>query len=426
MAGADQRNIAYASRVAYIADCIAYRREEISMPSKRLTDATVQKIKLPDKLNPDGTSAQRQIRYIDTMERGLALVLVVSYGGTKTFRVMTYRDGKPQTYKLGMFPQMSVAAAKEKARDYWKAPEKFTAKAESGSFQEVADNFLKRHVDHNALISAPEIRRQLNVYVLPKWKDRKFIEIRRKDVNHLLDHIADKHGHRQADAVLATISKMCSWYQARDEDYVSPIVKGMKRSNGNNARDRILTDEEIRLIWSLDGRYDSILKLCLLTAQRKEKVAEMKRSDINDGTWTVYTPPRKPHESKPKGTIGEVRLPQQAMVIINGQPIIHGNEYVFASSRTNRFSNWANAKKQWDKKLGFKDWTIHDLRRTARSLMARGGISDPIAEKVMGHELQGILAIYNRHKYTDEKSAALDSLAKLIQSIIDPPPQIGK
>jgi integrase len=384
------------------------------MPSESLTDAKVAKIKLPGKITVTGDKAERQRRYIDTLERGLALVLVVSYGGTKTFRVMTYRNGKPQTFKLGTFPQMTVKDAKAKAREYWKAPDKFKAKAESGSFKEIADLFLKRHVDHNRLISAPEIRRQLNVYVYPKWKDRKFIEIRRKDVNHLLDHVMDKHGHRMADQCLATISKMCSWYQARDEDYASPIVKGMKRSNGNNARERILTKEEIKLIWDLDGRYDAILKLCLLTAQRKEKVAEMKWADVKDGIWTV------PKLDREKGTIGEVKLPKIALDAISQQPIIHGNPYVFASSRTNRFSNWANQKKTWDKKLGFSDWVIHDLQRTARSLMASVGISDPIAEKVMGHELQGVLRTYNRHAYTEEKSQALQALAELIRTIVDP------
>ena len=178
------------------------------MPSKSITDAFVKNVKAPDQVS------RRQITYIDTLERGLALVLVVSYGGTKTFRVLTYRNGKAQTRKLGSYPQISVKDARAKAREYWENPLKFEAKASVGTFKEVAENWIKRYVDLHGLRSKLEIQRILQKHLYPEWADRPFVEIRRGEVNKLLDNVVDGHGPRkhnqrknkgrsQADAVLA-------------------------------------------------------------------------------------------------------------------------------------------------------------------------------------------------------------------------------
>jgi integrase len=78
--------------------------------------------------------------------------------------------------------------------------------------------------------------------------------------------------------------------------------------------------------------------------------------------------------------------------------------------------------KQLSEKLGnMPHWTLHDLRRTARSLMAKAGVADNIAERVLGHTIGGVQGIYNRHDYFDEKSDALQRLATLIEQIINPP-----
>jgi integrase len=66
-------------------------------------------------------------------------------------------------------------------------------------------------------------------------------------------------------------------------------------------------------------------------------------------------------------------------------------------------------------------WTLHDLRRTARSLMAKVGVADNIAERVLGHAIGGVEGIYNRHAYFDEKADALARLAKLVETILNPP-----
>ena len=87
-----------------------------------------------------------------------------------------------------------------------------------GSFRQVAEAWLKRHV-RGRLRSEVEIERHLKTYVYPAWADRPFVEIRRVDVNRLLDAIEDERGLRQADAVLTTIRSLMSWHQSRDDNY---------------------------------------------------------------------------------------------------------------------------------------------------------------------------------------------------------------
>jgi len=232
------------------------------MPAKRITDAFVRTVKLPRK-----DDKPNQVAYIHTLERSLALVLVVSYGGSKTFRVLTYRNGKPRSKKLGTYPQMKLKEARAKARAYWENPQKFEAEAQTGSFKDIAEKWIRRHVEANKLISQGGIERLLMKYVYPSWGGSPFLEIRRSEVNDLLDDIVDNHGPAQADAVLAIIRGIANWYQSRDENYTSPIVRGMRRHKNRKARDRILDDDEIRAVWKeADGQFGDIIKLALLTA----------------------------------------------------------------------------------------------------------------------------------------------------------------
>jgi integrase len=384
------------------------------VPAKHITDAFIRNVRPP---NP-GKGSARQATYFDRIERGLALVLVVSYGGTKTFRVLTYRNGKPHSQKLGSYPQMTVKVARDKARQFFENPERFTTQTAVGSFKDVAESWFKRHVEGDRLRSHAQIRRQLERYVYPKWRDRKFLEIRRRDVNDLLDFIADNHGRNQADAVLATVRHIMGWYQSRDENYTSPIVRGMRRSKPH-ARDRILNDDEIRQVWQaadqVNDTFAAFIKMALLTAQRREKVAKMQWDDLADGEWTIRV------EHRQKGTAGKLKLPAMALEVIERQHRIAGNPHVFAGRGKAAFNAFSQRKKELDEALpGLEPWVIHDLRRTARSLLSRAGVRPDIAERVMGHAIGGVEGIYDRHSYDAEKADALSRLAALLDSIVNP------
>jgi integrase len=347
----------------------------------------------------------------------------VQPSGSKSF-VAVARDpyGKQIWANVGTADVLKIEVSREKAREAIRRikagqPAFEPPPVKPDTFKAVAENWLKRHVAGKQLRSEREIRRVLEKYVYPQWGDRDFISIKRSDISALLDHVEDNHGSRQADLVLAHLRSIANWYAQRDNDYVSPFVRGMRRHE-NKARARILGDDELRVIWKqaeVNGAFGAMVRLLLLTGQRREKVATMKWADISlDGTWTIDTAERE------KGNAGLLQLPPQALSIIATLPRIGENPFVFAG-RGNGCHNISQSKRPFDRKLPkMPRWTLHDLRRTARSLMSRAGIRPDIAERVMGHAVEGVEGVYDRHSYRDEKADALKRLATLIDGIVHP------
>src|SRR4051812_12321311 len=202
---------------------------------------------------------------------------------------------------------MKIAEAREKARKAMERIKDGKSAFEQPSpravmFQDVAELWLRRHVRAKGLRSAHEIARLLRAHVYPAWKGHAFVGIRRSDVTSLLDEIEDDHGARQADYVLAIVRGIANWYATRHDGYAPPIVKGMRRTDPKGReRDRALSDDELRVVWKAaerDGVYGVLVRLLLLTAQRREKVLSMKWADIADGTWTIAV------DAREKGTGG--------------------------------------------------------------------------------------------------------------------------
>jgi integrase len=345
-------------------------------------------------------------------------------GGQKTFITIARNPAGKQVWTtIGATDVLSIDESREQAREVLKRVRAGEAAFETppDSFADVAARWLKRHGEAKRLRSLTQIKRLLNTHVLPEWGDRPFLGIRRSDVAALLDGIEDRHGARQADLVLTIVRSIMNWCATRRDDYNPPIVKGMRRQNPKETeRERVLTDDELRLIWKLaegSGRFGSIIMLGLLTAQRRTKIATMKWTDLSaDGSeWTV---PKEPRE---KDTGGVLLLPERARAIIAAQPRLADDDHVFAGRSGDGFSGFSASKVTFDRKLpdDMEPWTLHDLRRTARSLLARAGVAPHIAERVLGHAIGGVEGIYDRHRYEREKADALRKLAALIDSIVN-------
>jgi integrase len=375
------------------------------MPRRTLTDKGIAALKAKAKFYhfPDPELSGHYIRVMPT--------------GFKAYAVIT-RDpfGKQVGVTIGDASLIGVNVARDKAREAINRIKAGTA-ASPDSFRAVSENWFKRHVEAKGHRSAKETRRYLDKWILPAWGEREFTSIRRRDVAALLDHVEDKGGPVAADNALKRVSAICSWFQSRHDDYVSPVVKGMRRSSTQErARERILSDDEIRAVWKAaeaNGRFGGIVRLLLLTAQRRDKVASMRWEDISiDGTWTI------PTAKNEKGNAQQLALPPMALDIIKAQPRFASNPYIFAGRGKSYLTGYSKAKKSLA--LGLPQWGLHDLRRTARSLMARAGVRPDVAERVLGHKIGGVEGIYNRHEYQQEKAHALKALAGLIETILNP------
>jgi integrase len=287
------------------------------------------------------------------------------------------------------------------------------------SFEAVARRWLERHAK-GKLRSEKQITRLLEVHVFPFWTGRPFLSIRRTDVTALLDDVEDDHGARQADCVLTVVRSIMNWFATRHDDYHPPIVRGMRRQNPKEqTRERTLTDDELRKVWKAaedGGTFGAIVRIALLTAQRRAKVIGMRWADLSlDGEWTI------PQEPREKDSAGSLMLPSVALDIIKAQPRLGNNPFVFAGRGNGAVNGFSKLKRRLDSRLsGVEPWVLHDLRRSARSLMSRAGIASEHAERVMGHAIGGVEGVYDRHAYKAEKADALRRLATLIDSIVHP------
>jgi integrase len=349
--------------------------------------------------------------------------------GEKAYYVITRNPyGKQRWVRVASTAEMDIETSRDEARSIIARVKKNLEPREPPPVQPasvgaVAALWLERHVQRNRLRTAKELHRVVEKYILPHWGERAFGSIKRLDITALLDHIEDKNGPGMADNVLRIFRSITTWFRdERDESYVPPpFSKKMRRTpKQDRKRSRVLDDNELRRVWRAaehGGPFGRLVQLLSLTCQRRGKVISMKWDAIAvDGTWTI---PKAPRE---KGTPDSLLLPAQALSIIRSMPRLAGNPYVFAGiGDGHKAFNFARDKTAFDDACGVTGWTLHDLRRTSRTLMSRAQVRPDVAELVLGHAVSGLVETYDRHPFTDEMADALRRLAALIERILAGP-----
>jgi integrase len=295
------------------------------------------------------------------------------------------------------------------------AEERAAAAAEANTLQSVAEEYLRR--ESKNLRSHATRRATLKRWVFPKLGARQIGDIKRSEISRLLDHVEDNAGPVQADMVLAFLRRVFSWHASRTDDFSSPIIRGMSRSNPRErARQRILSDDELRAIWHADipQPWRALVRFLLLTATRRNEAARMARSELTGSDWTI---PAGRYKTK-----NDVTLPLSAAAqgVLAELPCFGTGEYVFTVNGRTPLAAFSRGKKTIDRTSGVTGWTLHDLRRTARSLMSRAGVPSDHAERCLGHIIPGVRGTYDRHKYQEEMRRAFEALAAQIARIVDP------
>ena len=219
--------------------------------------------------------------------------------------------------------------------------------------------------------------------IADKWGDRKIGDIRKADVIAVLDKIYDR-APIVANRTLAHLRALFNWAVSRDLISVSPCT-GVKPPAEERARDRVLSEDELKRIWNAASEigwpFGPIMRLLILTGQRREEVGGMRWSeiDLERGVWIL---PR----GRVKNDNGhEVPLSAAAIEILSGLHRINGSDFVFTKNGRRSVSGFAGAKDRLSELSGVQDWRLHDLRRTVASGMARLGINLPVIEKVLNH-----------------------------------------
>jgi integrase len=249
--------------------------------------------------------------------------------------------------------------------------------------------------------------------VRPRLGERSIYDLRRSDMTKLFDGIADNNGVVMADRMLAYLGVCFHWQQVRDDEFVSPIVKGMRRTTTKDlARDRILTDVELRAVWhAAQDTFGALVRFLLLTGARRNEASRMVWSELDGSIWTLPAARSKTNTELVRPLSGA------AMSIVEAQRR-GGEVYVFGGVAGKAISSFATRKEKLDADSGTAGWRLHDLRRTARSLMSRAGVPPDVAEICLGHALPTIRATYDRHSYMDEKRDAFERLADMVLTIV--------
>jgi integrase len=285
--------------------------------------------------------------------------------------------------------------------------------AATGTLEAIAKEYFKREA--RSVRSIGEIEAIFERTILPVLGKMQVGEIRRQDIIRLLDRIEDKRGPMAANRALQVLGRVFNWHAARSDDFKTPVVRGMRRAS-QTARERILSPDEIRSIWiaaeKRGGAFGALVKFWLLTAARRNEAARMTRAEVDaSGVWTLPA-------SRSKTKVDVVRpLSKAARDILASLPRIKGCEYYFTVTGTGPINGFSRAKCTFDKACGAKDWKLHDLRRTSRTLMSRI-VSPDIAERCLGHVIPGMRKIYDQYQYVPEMLDAFEKLAAELQAIV--------
>jgi integrase len=391
----------------------------------------------------------RRVEIADGLLTGLYLIIQPS--GAKSWAVRYRHGGKPRKATLGPFPALDLgeareaakAALQEVAKGHDPAAMKRTARNEAAEgrdlFKVVVAEFLKRHCTGKR--SKPEIERMLNHDVLPYWGERRIQDITRRDVIELLDQLTDRGVGSMTNRVFSIIRKLFNWCISRDMLTVSPCT-GIRPPVPEVRRDRVLTDDELRWFWMATDKlglpFGPLFKMLALTGQRLSEVAGMAPGEVKakEMLWTI------PKGRVKNGQEHDVALSDAALAILDAMPKIKGDAghvYIFTTTGNSPVSGWSRAKNNLDKAMleiagqeaeeagedpaavTIPEWRLHDLRRTAASGMARLGINLPVIEKVLNHtsgSFAGIVGVYQRHTFADEKRQALEAWGRFITSLV--------
>jgi len=293
--------------------------------------------------------------------------------------------------------------------------------AEKLTLEKVAARYLAAKFDK----VRPNTYSQATLHLTEFWKPlgKKPIDtIKRADVAARLQELTAERGRTAAARARGNLSALFGWAMREGLCETNPVMHTNDPAEGIDARDRVLTDEEIAIVWRASGDDDfgRIVRLLILTGCRRAEIGGLNFSeiDLEKGILTIPGARTKNHRAHVLG------LPPAAIAILRFAPRRIGREFVFGGGATG-FNAWSYATAAMHVRIvqqagrTLPHWTLHDLRRTCRTGMGRLGIAPHVAERVLNHVKGGVEAIYDRHRYEGEIKAALAIWADHVLGIVE-------
>lgn len=369
---------------------------------------------------------------------GEGLTFTLSNTGTAAW-VLRYRiNGKRKELSIGRYPDLGLKEAREmasrkRAEIYngvdvatKKQQDKLEAKS-AGTVEELAKEFYTAKLDKK--LRRPElIKGYLENDIIPAIGKMRVADVTGREVDRVLKRVLDRGAKVLAKQVLQTMKQLFDyawrrhWINANPAAPFKPIDAGGPRF----ARERVLSCEEIaQLLKAMRATpsftYPNYLavKLLLITCVRKNELlqAEWSEFDLEAGVWHL------PGARTKMNADLDIPLPDSALACLRAlKDLSWGSDYILPA-RVMRGKQHVGDEtlnvplRKLANKEGIAHFTVHDLRRTARTQLAALGIAPHVAELCLGHKVKGIEGIYNRHNYLDERRQALNTWADLIEAL---------
>ncbi len=367
------------------------------MPKTLLTDLSIRSFEPP---------AKGQITYVDRTLAGFGVR--VSQGGTKTFTLL---HGKERTLTtIGRVGVISLKDARAEAK-------RLLAEATLGKKRAIPISFdrgltlffktLDERVKTKALKerTVHDTKRLLNKHFLPRLRTDQLTEITTDKISKITTKLHSTPS--EANHAFAAIRLFFRWAKRRKYVEHSPC-DGMEVPAKLPSRERVLSDRELAKVWrgADDTPFGAIVRLCILTGQRRGEVGALRGEYIDRKERTITLPPELT-KNKRRHTFPYGDMTQAILETLPKK----GNLFPAEGKPEHSFSGWSKCKRRLDKKLEEVDpWTIHDLRRTFATNLAALSAPVHVTEKLLNHvsgTTSGIVAVYQRHTYLAEMRVAV-------------------
>jgi integrase len=355
---------------------------------------------------------QRDRLVFDSKQKGLAVRVTAS--GGKTYLAQYTRDGKKQRVPLGAVNAISLADARNAAQAIMgdvahgrdpagdRKAKARKAAPDADTLAVLLDRWAKLHLKSKRTSYAAETQRAIRA-TFAKHLNWPATAITRPHAISALDQVVEAGSPIMAARAGAYLCALYGWAKKRGTVSENPFI-GLPRAP-TTRRERVLTDDEIRRVWKATegpSAFNAIVRTLLLTGQRRDEVAAMPWGELSpDGAiWTI---PGGPNGRTKNKVTHVVPLSAQARAIIEAQPRLNNNPFVFAGLKGQNFRGFACPKAALDRTCGVDGWVLHDLRRTVATGLQKLGV-----------RLAGIVGVYQRHEWADEKRAALSARVEAI------------
>jgi integrase len=330
------------------------------------------------------------------------------------FYVRARHNGRQIMHSIGRFGSpWTVETARAKALELLgtlaSGTDPFTQSSAGETFGAEIERYLARKKTTLKPRSFVEEQRYLRKHAAPLHK-LSLSDIDRRAIAVLLGQREAACGPIARNRLRASLSSFWTWAIAEGLCEQSPVT-GTAKADAGKSRDRVLSPEELRKLWRGlgDGRYADIVRLLLLTGQRRTEIGGLTWSEVDFDRKLIVLAPERTKNSRHH----EVPLSRQVLAILQRQP--KRTEFVFS-----KHMGWAAAKARLDARAGIAPWRLHDCRRSCATGMAELGVQPHIIEAVLNHvsgHKAGVAGIYNRAKYEPEMRTALARWADHLDKI---------